>query len=218
MNLNVDILVIGTGCSASAARSWLLPIVNAAAKYQIGPINPLAAFIANIGVESGGLIALVENLNYSAEGLAKTWPARYAVNPKATVLVPNSKALAIARKPELIANSTYANRMGNGSESSGDGWRYRGRGLMQVTGKFNYEALGKAIGVDLLSNPDRLSEPETAAISAAWFFATNGCIELAKLGKFDDVVKVINGKPPNKANHGDLRKSRYSACSKAMST
>jgi putative chitinase len=176
----------------------------------------MAAFIANIGVESDGLTALVENLNYSAEGLARTWPNRYAVDPGAKAPVPNAKALAIARNPTKIANATYADRMGNGPESSGDGWKYRGRGLMQITGKSNYAALSRSIGIDLVANPDRLCEPEVAAISAAWFFAANGCIDLAERHSFDSVVRVINGKAPSKSNHGPLRTSRYLACAKAM--
>jgi putative chitinase len=157
----------------------------------------IAAFLAQIGHESGGLTRLVENLNYSAQGLAATWPNRYAG--------PNALALKLARKPEAIANNCYANRMGNGDEASGDGWRYRGRGLVQVTGRNNYEAAGKALGQPLLEQPELLQLPGPAARSAVWFWKSNGCNELADADKFEAITRKINGGMHGQAERVALR-------------
>ena len=127
--------------------------------------------------ESGGYTMLSENLNYKAATLAACWPNRFAVlgadkkpvkeNGK---LVPTAVANSIAGKPELIANLVYSSRMGNGPAESGEGWKFRGRGLKQLTGKDNYARCGAALGLDLISNPDLLLEPMAAARSAGWFW------------------------------------------------
>lgn len=210
MELNITALVIGGGCKASLAGSWLAPLWTAMQRFHITTPRRAAAFIANIGVETAGFTVLVENLNYSAQGLANTWPSRYAVDPKQPLgKVPNALAKRLARNPQAIANNVYANRMGNGNEASGDGWRNRGRGLMQTTGADNLKACAKAIGIDVYANPELLEQPEAAALSAAFFFSSNGCNELADAGKVDAVVKKINGASPCEANHGALRLSRY---------
>lgn len=115
------------------AVQWLPHISQAAHRYHIDTAPPrrLAAWLATIAHESARLTAVVENLNYSAEGLAATWPARYADMAGE----PNALAQSIARKPAAIASLTYANRMGNGPSETGDGWIYRGRGLIQITGE-----------------------------------------------------------------------------------
>lgn len=210
MKLTPEIIVIGTGATLANAQLWLGPIARACAKWKITSTNSVAAFLSNIGVESASLTALVENLNYSAQGLANTWPTRFSVNSKATPLVPTQLAQSIARKPEQIANAAYANRMGNGDAASGDGWRYRGRGLKQVTGKDNYRRCGQAIGFDFVSDPDQMAtSKEYAADSAAWFFASNGLIELSDNGEISKVIKVINGAAPSDVNKGPLRIKRY---------
>lgn len=204
--LNVKIVMAGAGCNKDVAEKWLNALQTACDRHGIKTKRAIAAFLANIGVESSSLQTLVENLNYSAQGLAATWPSLYMDK---TTKQPNSLAKEIARKPELIANHTYANRMGNGPVESGDGWKYRGRGLIQTTGKANYLNYSKAAGVDAVSNPDLLLEPEHAANSAAIFFAKNGCIQAADSGDFARTVKLINGAAPNPANHGALRSKRY---------
>ncbi|WP_226986797.1 glycoside hydrolase family 19 protein [Chlorobaculum tepidum] len=134
---------------------------------------------------------LEEKLSYSAARLMKVWPKRFPT-------------LAIAEKyernPEKLANYVYANRIGNGPESSGDGYRFRGRGLIQLTGRSNYESASKALGIDLLNHPDQLTEPAVAAMSAAWFWASHGLNELADdrtgdndLEDFTTITKIING-------------------------
>lgn len=190
------------------AEKWVDPFKQACEHYGIKSKNAIAALLANVGVETGSLKTFVENLNYSAQGLANTWPSRYSVNGRPGSS-PNSLALSIARKPMEIANNTYANRMGNGSVASGDGWKYRGRGAIQLTGKANYAEYTRQSGYDALNNPDILTEPKYIADCAAWFFKNSGCIPLADAGAFDSTVKRINGAAPNTANHGDLRRKRY---------
>jgi len=216
MNVSEEVIVIGTGCSPSQAKVWSGPINSALIKFGITTINPVAAFLANAGVETGGLKAFTENLNYSAQGLANTWKSRYSVDPKATPKVPNALALQLAKRPEAIANNCYADRMGNGNEASGDGWKYRGQGIFQLTGRANFQAFFKAAGLPEDSDPAIVCEPQSAALSAAWFFKERGCIPLAEKDNISAVVKLINGAVPGAANHGPLRVSRYLAAKRAM--
>lgn len=143
-------------------------------------------FLAQASHESGGFSTLTENLNYSAEALARVWPKRYASNGK-----PNELAFAIARKPELIANHTYANRMGNGSPESGDGWRYKGRGIFQLTGKSNYEAFFK--DTNIVAMPSDLINPDCAVLSACWFWNKNNLNTIADSKDIEKCTKLING-------------------------
>ena len=168
--------------SAGPSAGVFVPVLNTAMnRFQIIGTNRIAAFVAQVGHESGQLTRLVENLNYSADALCKTWPNRF-----------NSElANAVARKPEQIANIAYGNRMGN--TAPGDGWKYRGRGLIQITGKNNYRACGEALGLDLIAQPELLEKPQNACMSAAWYWATNGLNTLADAGKFDATTQRING-------------------------
>lgn len=159
-----------------------VPAFNAAmARYRIDSSVRLAAFLAQIGHESAQLTRLVENLNYSAKGLMTTWPARFDA----------ALAAQYARQPERIAAAVYNGRMGN--TTPGDGWRYRGRGLIQVTGKTNYQKCGEALGLDLIAHPELLEQPEQAAMSAAWFWASNSLSSLADAGSFEAITRKING-------------------------
>lgn len=145
-----------------------VPALNRAmARYKIDSRLRQAAFLAQIGHESGQLRRLVENLNYSAEALVKTWSSRFTA----------ATAAEYARKPERIANKVYGGRMGNGPESSGDGWRFIGRGVLQVTGRDNYRAVGSELGLPLLDRPELLEQPEHAAMSAAWWWHEHGLLE-----------------------------------------
>ena len=162
-------------------------IPDTAAKFQINTPLRLAHFLAQCGHESGGFRVTQENLNYSAKGLAgifkKYFPTEAAATP-------------YARQPQKIANKVYANRMANGSEASGDGYKFRGRGYIQLTGRDNYTQFGKAIGVDIPSNPDSVSTTYALA-SAAWFWSKNGLNKIADGGATDTVVtsitKRVNG-------------------------
>ena len=168
--------------NAGRQAGVFVPVLNTAmGKYAIVTRLRVAAFIAQVGHESGQLTRLVENLNYSADGLMKTWPSRFDL----------VRATACARKPEQIANVVYADRMGNAGP--GDGWKYRGRGLIQVTGKTNYAACGEALGLDLINQPELLERPQYAAMSAAWFWSTRGLNTLADQGEFMKITRRING-------------------------
>jgi putative chitinase len=156
-------------------------IPDTAAKFQINTPLRLAHFLAQCGHESGGFKATQENLNYSAKGLngifKKYFPTEAAATP-------------YARQPQKIANKVYANRMSNGDEASGDGYKFRGRGYIQLTGKANYTLFGKAIGEDITANPDVVSG-KYALLSAAWFWSNNGLNKLADGGSTDAVVTTI---------------------------
>ena len=183
-------LLEAMGIRHELAAQWLPHLSQAAHRYQIDASpRRLAAWLATIAHESARLTMLVENLNYSAQGLAQTWPARYADMTGQ----PNATAIRIARKPEDIANLTYSGRMGNGSAGSGDGWRYRGRGLIQITGRANYAASGLVLDLDLLEHPELLEQPYNAALSAAEWWNRNGCNQRADTGDLADVTRRVNG-------------------------
>lgn len=171
------------GCSAATEAKWLDAINAACAQYSINTKLRLAAFIAQVGHESARLTAVTENLNYSAAGLMKTWPSRFD----------SAKANACARNPQKIANVVYSNRMGNGNEASGDGWTYRGRGLIQVTGKSMYNAFSQSAGVNAVANPDLLTQVQYAALSAAWFWDSKSLNAYADRSDLLSTTKRING-------------------------
>lgn len=175
--------------NARPVAGVFVPALNQAmTRYRIDSPVRAAAFIAQVGHESGHLRRLVENLNYSAQGLAATWPSRYAAGNSPTL-----QAQRLARNPEAIANNCYANRLGNGDEASGDGWRYRGRSLIQITGRANYRAAGAGLGLPLEQQPELLEQPEHAALAAAWWWAEHGLNELADAGRFEQITRRING-------------------------
>ena len=188
------------GVSKELAERWLPHVQAAFERFSINTERQVAAWIAQCAHESAGFKMLTENLNYSADTMAVVWPSRFAVlgPDKKPVKVkgknqPNKFALALHRKPEMIANTVYANRMANGNIESGDGWRYRGRGLKQLTGKDNYTRCAQALGLDLVANPDLLLTPEGASLSAAWFWSVNKCGPIADSGDFVALTKKING-------------------------
>lgn len=187
-------------CSDPHLLAVTLPSLQAACdKYEINTPRRMAAFLANIGVESGGLARLEENLNYSAQRLAAVWPKRFSTDGSGHV--PNAEALDIQHNPEKIGNAVYSGRLGNGD---GEGYEYRGRGFLQCTGKTNYEIVGKVIGIDLVSEPEKLSTiPVAAEAAAAQFMAL--CKDDADRGDINAVVKAINGQPPCAANGGQTR-------------
>lgn len=183
-------LLEALGIRHATVQAWLPHLRHAAHRYHIDTTpRRLAAWLATIAHESARLTAVVENLNYSAEGLAATWPARYADMTGQ----PNATARRIARHPEQIANLTYAGRMGNGTAGSGDGWHFRGRGLIQITGLDNYAASGEALGLDLIDHPEQLEQPHYAALSAAEWWAREGCNQIADTGDMAAITRRVNG-------------------------
>lgn len=151
--------------------------------YDINTPRRIAAFVAQCAHESGGFRFLTENLNYRAESLVKTWPRYFNAG----------NAGSYARNPQRIANRAYANRMGNGDEASGDGWRFCGRGLIQLTGRSNYQAFADSIETDINDIPDYLATFEGAVQSACWFWETNNLNKWADLGDIVTLTKRING-------------------------
>jgi putative chitinase len=209
--LNTTQLEVGCGCDSATAAVWL-PFMQAACdKFAINTPRRVASFLSNVGVESGGFKTLVENLNYSAQGLANTWWSRYAVDPNAKPRVPNGLAVSLAHNPQAIANDVYANRLGNGAPSTGDGWAFRGQGPIQITGRTRFVSCMMAIDLDTIVHPEILQQPEAGALSAAWYFLDSGCNAAADRGDIAGVVKLINGQEPNAANQGQLRIDRYTA-------
>jgi putative chitinase len=190
--------------------------LNAAmSRYAINTPPRMAAFIAQAGHESAQFTRMVENLNYSAQGLASTWPGRFAIDRAATPPQPNALALSLARMPEAIANAVYGGRMGN--TLPGDGWRYRGRGLLQNTGKDNYRLCGAAIGLPLIDEPDLLLEPGPAAMAAGWFWSANRLNALADTGNIGDIGSIINtGRRGNVPAGADERKALYQRALKVL--
>ena len=165
-------------------HKWLGPLEETFAKYDLSTPLRQAAFIGQCQHESNNFKTLEENLHYSAHGLMATWPSRFT-----SELV----AEQYANNPEKIANKVYGGRMGNGPEDTGDGWKYHGRGLIQLTGKENYDHCGEGIGVDLIGQPGLLAQPNYAALSAGWFWNKKGLNSLADANDIETMTKRING-------------------------
>ena len=180
---------------------WLDAVVEACTRFQINTPKRIAAFLAQTAHESGGYERLEEDLRYSAKSMAGCWPNRFAElgpdkKPKKDdkgFNIPNKFALALDKKPEMLANVVYSNRMGNGTIESGEGWKYRGRGLKQLTGKDNYTRCGKSLGIDLVEKPELLLTPQYAALSAGWFWDSNRLGDFADKDDFVGMTKKING-------------------------
>jgi len=168
--------------SVKVPADVLPSLIEAMKRFEINSILRVSHFVSQCAHESLNFTFKSENLNYSAEGLRKTF-AKYFAD--------DATANAYARQPEKIANRVYANRYGNGDEKSGDGWRYKGKGYAQLTFKENYIAFGKAIGEDLTVNPELVATPKYASLSACWFFSNKGLNALADKGATDDIVKQI---------------------------
>jgi len=163
---------------------WVDPLKETFDRFKINSVAQEARFIAQASHESNHFRALEENLNYRAETLMKLWPKRFPTIEEAN---------KYARQPERIANHIYSNRMGNRDESSGDGFRFRGGGLFQLTGHDNYWHCGQALGIDLVMQPELVRQPRVAALSAGWFWSTHGCNQLAEAGDDVGLTKRING-------------------------
>jgi putative chitinase len=162
---------------------WYEALCKILPDYDISTIPRVAAFLAQTAHESGGYRALTENLNYRAETLSKVWPSKF----------PADVAAQYAHNPEAIANRAYASRMGNGDEASGDGFRYCGRGLIQLTGKANYTAFAESIDTPVEEVPEFLGTFEGAIQSACWFWENNNLNAVADAGDLVHMTKVING-------------------------
>lgn len=170
----------------SKSEEWYVAMCNVLPIYQIDTQSRVAAFLAQTCVESMNYNWLTENLNYTADQLLRVFPYYFKTA---------EKAQAYARQPEKIANYVYSNRLGNGPESSGDGWKYRGRGIIQVTGKENYLKCSRAIFNDdrLLSTPEVLTEMDAALMSACWYWNSRDLNDYADQGDIRQISYLVNG-------------------------
>lgn len=163
---------------------WVDALNETFSRFDITSNNQQAMFIGQCSHECGNFKLLEENLNYRAATLMKLWPKRFPTQEIAN---------AYDRNPKKIANMVYSSRMGNRDEASGDGYRFRGRGCIQLTGHANYFHAGQALGVDFVTNPDLVSTPKYAALTGGWFWATHKCNQPADALDYTKVTKIING-------------------------
>ena len=163
--------------------SWYQALCEVLPKYEITTVPRVAMFMAQCGHESGNFTALKENLNYQPHSLTAIWPKRF----------PPDVAAQYAHNQEAIANRAYANRMGNGDEASGDGWKFCGRGLIQLTGRTNYTWFAASLGITPEEAEEYLQTFEGAAQSACWFWETNNLNQFADSEDFITMTKRING-------------------------
>ncbi|HDW2027065.1 TPA: glycoside hydrolase family 19 protein [Enterobacter ludwigii] len=192
------------GISAELASRWFQPVDAAMNEFGITTPADQAMFIAQVGHESGGFTAVVENLNYTPSALVATFGKR----------ITQQQADALGRttdhpaRQDAIANLVYSSRLGN--KGPGDGWKYRGRGLIQITGLDNYRTCGAALKLDLVTSPEQLEQELQAARSAAWFYTSKGC--MAYGADINRVTRIINGG----LNGLDDRKARYNKARAAL--
>ena len=163
---------------------WVDALNETFTRFNLTTNNQKAMFIGQCSHECGNFRILEENLNYRAATLMKLWPKRFPTQEIANGYEKNAKR---------IANNVYSNRMGNRDESSGDGYRFRGRGCIQLTGHSNYFHAGKALGIDFVSEPDLGATPKFAALTAGWFWSTHNCNAPADALDYTKVTKIING-------------------------
>jgi putative chitinase len=191
--MNKELLKIAFPTASDETLSkYFLHLQDVLTSYNIQTNHDISSFLAHIGHESGDLKRVKENLNYSVDGLLKVFPKYFK---------DRQEAEKYARQPIRIASRVYANRMGNSSEESGDGWRYCGRGLIQLTGKSNYQKFAKYVNMSLDDVISFLETPKGACTSAAYFWKTNNCNGKTIL----ESTKIING-----GTHGlEDRKTRF---------
>ena len=163
---------------------WVDPLNDTFHRFNINSNEEQACFIGQFSYESNHFKSLEENLNYRPETLMQLWSKRFPSM---------DEAMKYAHKPQLIANHIYSNRMGNRDEASGDGWRFRGSAICQLTGHDNFYHAGQALGIDLVANPDLARTHKWAAPIGGWFWSTHGCNRLADAKDYNGLTKVING-------------------------
>jgi predicted chitinase len=173
-------------CGSVNRDVWVGPLLEAFAKFGLNTDRRRAAAMGQFLVEAGSAFReLVENLNYSAQRAAAIFPSIF---PTAAAAAP------FAHNQEKFGNRVYANRLGNGNEASGDGFRFRGRGLIQLTGRSEYTEFGNAIGMTPQAVSDFCETPEGAAMSGCWYLSTRGCLPFADAWNIDKITFLVNGR------------------------
>ncbi|HDI8654739.1 TPA: glycoside hydrolase family 19 protein [Escherichia coli] len=206
--MNAEQFQRAAGISSELACRWHQHIISAMQEFGITRPIDQAMFIAQVGHESGGFSRLIESFNYSVAGLQQTFGNRLTKDQISFLgRKTYEKSLPVERQ-RAIANLVYSKRMGNNGPQ--DGWKYRGRGLIQITGLSNYRDCGNGLKVDLLENPDLLSQDSYAARSAAWFFSSKGCLKYS--GDLVRVTQIINGGQ----NGIDDRKQRFEVARRVL--
>lgn len=177
--------LVACGIAPTQARAFAGPLDQALRKFGITTKPRIAAFIAQAAHESARFTRLEESLYYrTPERIKQMWPRRFSSL---------GEAAQFCRNPEALANRVYANRLGNGDESTGDGWKYRGRGLFQITGRTNYHVASDALGANYLHAPTLVAHPADACLTAGWYWASVHGNELADAGLIDELTRKING-------------------------
>ena len=190
--------LLACGVQPTQARVYGPMMADALAVFEINTRTRVAAFLAQVAVESANFTRTEESLFYTTpERIRAMWPYRVASL---------QAAAALCRNPQALANTVYSNRLGNGDPSSGDGWRYRGRGLIQLTGRSNYKVAGDALRVDYILHPELVAEPADALMTAGWFWSSIQANVLADASLIDAVTRKVNG--PGMAA-ADERRSRF---------
>ena len=200
--------------STSLANRWYHHVMGAMEMFDITTPPRQAMFLAQIAHESGGLKLLVESFDYSISGLV-IFGSRLTEADRLRLGRKSEEACVPLERQKEIANRVYAGRFGNGVSTSGDGWRFRGRGLKQITFSDNYRTCGQALGLNLLAYPELLEQDEHAAKSAGWFWSDRGLNAFADRGDFDTVTRAINGSSMN--GYAD-RVSRWQLCKQHLHT
>jgi putative chitinase len=173
------------GIAPAMAAKFAVPLAHACARFGINTPARISAFVAQCRVESGGFKQLEEGLTYTTAGrIRDVFPSRV---PSITV------AAQLIRNPEALANRVYSGRLGNGDEASGDGWRYRGRGLKQLTGRTNYTNAAAALGRPYVEQPDLVAQPDDACLTAAWYWHSAKCNVMADAAQWDLITRAVNG-------------------------
>jgi putative chitinase len=176
--------LIAVHVQPTQAKAFAAHITAAFERFDIVSLEQRAGFLAQAMHESRDFTRLEENLYYTTAGrVQQIWPTRF---PSL------AQVEAVLRRPEVLANTVYSNLNGNGDFASGDGWRFRGRGLFQLTFRANYSAASQVLGRNYVAHPELVAQPEDAALTAAWFWASSGCNDLMARGEFDKTTRRIN--------------------------
>jgi len=202
MIISKETLSKAVSINLPVAAIWVDALNKVLVKYDINTNLRISHFLAQVCHECGKFSVLEENLNYKAESLVSVFPKYFT----------NTNAPSYAHNKIAIGNRVYANRMGNGNEASGDGYKYRGRGCIQITGKSQYDLCGTGIGLNLLKSPDLLTTPINALMSAGWFWDKHNLNVLADKDDINSITKVINGG----LNGIDDRTSLLNNCKKIL--